>query len=81
MKSNRRVLIHILKHPPQKAERCRRCSGRGIINCRGMILSDPCPDCMRRNGTTGTPSGTGVVQVVDYTKWAEIILERLKGGD
>ena len=38
-------LRNLLEYPPRKLVECKRCHGRGIINLRGMVSSDDCPEC------------------------------------
>ena len=78
---DKKKLIKILQHPPQKKAKCPKCGGRGIVNLRGMICSDPCPRCSRRTLPSHMLHGTGEINVNDYEAWADKILKALKGGD
>ena len=60
-----KTLIEILKYPPMKIVKCDWCGGSGIINRRGMIISDPCPEC-----------NDGRAEVIDYKKWEIQILSQ-----
>lgn len=53
-------LREILQRPPKKLVECRRCGGSGIVNRRGMVVSDPCPRCE-----------DGKETVTDYDEWEE----------
>lgn len=65
-------LQEILKNPPQKEIECPRCGGRRIINCRGLITSDPCPCCKH--------SASGKIHVTDYDKFEKAIRQFFKGS-
>ncbi len=64
----------ILENPPQKKVKCSRCCGRGYINPRGMVSSDPCPNC--GNGDYG--GNTGKEYVTDFDEWVKIVKRRFK---
>ena len=61
-------LREILKNPPTKSIKCRRCDGDGYINPRGMITSDKCPVCQGSYNDYKE-------RVKDHNKWEQQILE------
>jgi len=63
----KKTLNNLLKYPPKKSIICRQCDGDGIINRRGMIMSDPCPRCEE-----------GKEQVIDYPKWEKQIINTMQ---
>ncbi len=75
-------LHDILRQPPCKTVICERCDGSGIINRRGMVTSDDCPQC--RTGTY-PQYNSGTTLVTDYEAWvAEVrqaVAAEAAGGD
>lgn len=59
-------LRRLLENPPRKKQKCHRCNGSGIVNRRGMILSDPCPRCK-----------DGIETVIDYEAWCQAVRDLL----
>lgn len=64
----------ILKYPPTKKVTCDCCAGRGIINPRGMVSSDPCPKC-EMDGYYGK---SGKMIVIDFEKAEKMIRKIIK---
>ena len=64
----------ILENPPQKEVECHNCKGRGIVNLRGMVSSDLCPDCKMR----GYYGKSGKIDVIDYDEWEKEMKARFE---
>ncbi len=62
MKRDEKIRL-LLEDPPMKKVKCPNCNGYGMANPRGMLSSDPCPECKDAFGY-----GRGKVMVQDYDK-------------
>lgn len=69
-----KTIKEILENPPTKKVKCPRCDGSGIVNRRGMVSSDPCPDC----DMGGYYSKSGKKSVTDFKKTEKLIREFIK---
>ncbi len=63
-------LRKILENPPLKEVDCPNCSGSGMINLRGMVSSDDCPNC--RSGYYGS---SGKIEVQDFDETERLVRE------
>jgi len=71
-----KTLKQLLKNPPQKRVICPRCSGGGVINRRGIIISDDCPRCSVSRGWV--TRGTGKIWVTNYDRFATEVRKVVK---